>query len=30
MSLRAELLENLHAVAEDVAVLVISANEEDR
>ena len=30
MSLRAELLDNLRTVAEDVAVLVISANEEDR
>ena len=30
MSLRSELLDNLHTVAEDVAVLVISANEEDR
>lgn len=30
MSLRSELLDNLHTVAEDIAVLVTSANEEDR
>ena len=30
MSLRAKLLDNLYAVAEEVPVLVTSANEEDR